>query len=167
MPHLIPLANIAHWQEINGLFTAESVDTECPHCHRRVTLVLRDCNHDQKRSTFAFTARCPGCGQSCHFWHISPNKVGIEAGSLHIYPNPRHPRKPITSTGDLPSPALERAYNSAITTFNAEIWTHRLHRAVRRWKASYISYLRTVKGLFSKGSKSWSARTRCCSRWFT
>jgi hypothetical protein len=135
----LALSTVPSWQNWSNMWVPQSIDTLCPHCGRMVNLALDKQQHDANRNTVSATARCPACGKNAHFWIIEPgdgrdsSKRGC--AELCIYPRPRIVREPIVA-GDKISPAVARAYQSALAAYNAGLWT-----------ACAASCRRTLEGL--------------------
>jgi hypothetical protein len=124
--YILSLSTVPEWINWDNKWIPKSCDTICPHCGRLVNLPLERHNWDHLRETVSATARCPGCGKTTFFWIVKPGdgrdstKRGCEL--LCIYPRPRVTREPIVSPEKLSNTALARAYQSAISAYNAGLW---------------------------------------------
>lgn len=137
--HQLSLSTVPNWVPWNGKWVPGSVDTLCPSCGRMVTLTVSGHLQDAARNAVSASARCPACSATAHFWIIEPGdaKDSAQRGcrALCVYPRPRVMREAIIA-GDKLTPALYRAYQSAIGAYNAGLWD-----------ACAVSCRRTLEGL--------------------
>lgn len=135
----LPLSAVANWMGWNNLWIPQSIDTLCPYCGRMVNLGLELQVHDHHRQTVSATTRCPACSKRPHVWVVQPGDASDTSkrgcAKLCIFPQPRILREPIVA-GEKLTPALARAYQSALAAYNAGLWT-----------ACATSCRRTLEGL--------------------
>jgi|WetSurMetagenome_2_1015567.scaffolds.fasta_scaffold323318_1 hypothetical protein len=119
--------SIPHWKtgNLNGysLFLPTSINSFCPHCKEKVNFVYNPRTYDNYLEFLLGYSSCPNCQEMVSFIISRPLKSksdGLRLESLYILPEIQGKRNPIDI--DFKLEKLNRAYLSAVESYNAKLW---------------------------------------------